>query len=500
VIWNPDALRSLSFQLSFLAILFIGFSVGYMEDKDAVTSKDTEDKRLFLRFFTSGLRIFRTSLLLTLAASVGTAPLVAYHFHYFSLISPLSNLLVTPLIGFVLLPLSLFSAFIFLLTGHYVFAPLVKVAADISVSLVMAISRFPFADIKIPAFPAIVGIFFYVGVVSFLISNRKRESSPSPSSPPIEGGEITTKSPLPLRERVRVRGIIVFLLPPMTILIIYLFISIFQKKPDISITYLDVGQGDAAVVETSKGNIIVIDTGKTGRELEAYLRYKGKKAVDTLIITHADNDHSGGVQRVIKKFKVKEVWDNGLLIYPDGILKNVIHRSLERGDEISLEGITIMVFHPYKGFYTYAENESASENNYSLVVKITGKKSFLFTGDVEEEAEEDMAHLNRWLKSDVIKVPHHGGRTSANQNFLNVVSSEIAVISVGKNNPYGHPHASTIEMLGNAKICRTDRDGAVKISEKDGQLEVKTYKDFQFAKTGNLNGEIRNLKRLFEVW
>jgi competence protein ComEC len=489
VLWEPATLFNLSFQLSFLAVLFIGFSVGYMEDKkgpEGQKSRDAEDKRL-LSFLTSGLHIFRASLLLTLAASLGTAPLVAYHFHYFSIISPISNLFITPLIGFVLLPLSIFSAFIFLLTGHYVFDPLTRVVSDLTVYLVMNIGGLSFADAKIPAFPAILVILFYAGFIFYILSGKKKY------------------------------GLTLPLIP----IIIYLSIAVFSKRPDINVTYLDVGQGDSAVVETSEGKTMVIDTGNTGKELEAYLRYRGKKTVDALIVTHADNDHSGGMQRAIKRFDVKEVWDNGLLIYPDDLLKNVMHRSLKRGDEITVEDIKIIVLHPYKGFYTFAKNESTDRNNYSLVVKITGKKSFLFTGDVGEEAEEDMAHLGRWLKSDVIKVPHHGGRTSTNQTFFDEVSPEIAVISVGRDNPYGHPHIETLERLSeamdnppipplakggeggfvsDAKIYRTDRDGAIKITERGDHLEAKIYKDFQFEKTRSFTGEVENIKRLFVVW
>lgn len=462
VLWSPDALFSLSFQLSFIAVLCIGFSVGYME-------KDKES---------SILHVLRSSLFLTLAASLGTAPLVAYHFHYFSVISPMSNLVITPLIGFVLLPLSLLSAFVFLFTGHYVFASLVKTIADLTVYIVMSAAHFPYADIKIPAFPAVLVICFYAGVAIYLFVRDYNSND---------------------KHNYRLAlffslAIFLFLL-----VITYLTFAVFSKKHNITITYLDVGQGDAAVIETYKGTTIVVDTGKTGRELEMYLRYRGKKTVDALIISHADNDHSGGVRHVIESFKVREVWDNGLLIYPDNLLKNVIHRFLERGDEITFEGFRILVLHPYKGFYTF-DDESAAENNYSLVIKVIGGRSFLFTGDTEEEAEEDMMHLDRWLKSDVIKVPHHGGKTAASEPFFSVVLPEIAVISAGRDNPFGHPHHEMLERLGSAKIYRTDMDGAVKIMEKDSRLEIKTYRDFQFQRTWSLEEERKNIKRLFMIW
>jgi len=470
VLWSPDALFSLSFQLSFIAVLFIGFSLGYMEEDkenpEEQKNKSLEVRAFWHRYSSSALQLLRSSILLTLAASLGTAPLVAYHFHYLSVISPLTNLFITPLIGFVLLPLSLLSSFIFLLTDYYFFAPLIQSVAGLTVYLVMNAARLPFADIKIPAFPVFVIIVFYAGCILYLLLDKKKYA------------------------------IMIF----SALIISYLLLPLFRQTFGANVTYLDVGQGDAAVIETSGGKAIAVDTGKTGRELEAYLKYRGKKTIDALIISHADNDHSGGVMRIIKKFKVREVWDNGLLIYPDGILKNAKRRSFERGDVITSEDVTILVLHPYKEFYTM-HAEHSEDNNSSLVLKLTGRgKSFLFAGDAAEEAEEDMAYLGKWLKSDVIKVPHHGGKTSAHQVFFSAVSPEIAVISVGSNNSYGHPHAEMLRALGNIKIYRTDRDGAIKITEKENGLEAKAYRDFQYAKAKTFSDEMGNIKRLFSVW
>jgi len=141
------------------------------------------------------------------------------------------------------------------------------------------------------------------------------------------------------------------------------------------VTYLDVGQGDAAVIE-GYGKTIVIDAGRTGKELEGYLRYLGKRTIDALVITHADDDHAAGATYLIKKLTVKEVWDNGMVTYPDSLLKNTVHRSLVRGDEVSTGKLAVLVLHPYAGFYTFADNEALEENNGSLVVKVTGRQYY----------------------------------------------------------------------------------------------------------------------------
>jgi competence protein ComEC len=203
----------------------------------------------------------------------------------------------------------------------------------------------------------------------------------------------------------------------------------------------------------------------------------------------------------MKKFAVKEVWDNGLLIYPDDFSRKVTHRSLERGDATKAYGLDIKILHPYRGFFTLADSEAAAENNDSLVVKITGRnKSFLFASDIAEEAEEDLVYLGKWLKSDVVKVSHHGSRTSSSEDFLRIADPEIGVISVGRDNSYGHPHGETLERFQGRRVYRTDREGAVKVTETPGGLAVKTYRDFPLKRTGSVGGELRNIKRLFMRW
>jgi competence protein ComEC len=277
---------------------------------------------------------------------------------------------------------------------------------------------------------------------------------------------------------------------------------IFKKK-ELTVTYLDVGQGDSAVVELPDRKTIVIDTGRTGRETASFLKYKGKKVIDALILSHVHPDHTGGLNYLMKEFRVKELWDNGRLILPENIVSSVkeTHRILQRGDAVEGKGYNILAFHPYPEFYSMYGNEYVEANNDSLVIKIKGrKKSFLFTGDVEEEAEEDLSSFGRLLQSDVVKAPHHGGKTSAFRPFLQLVSPEAAVISCGRDNAFGHPHAETLEALHSARILRTDTSGAVNIKESMNGLAIKTFKDFQLERTVSLPGEIQNIKRLFQTW
>jgi competence protein ComEC len=451
VLLNPATIFSLSFQLSFIAVLFIGFAIAH-------TRHEQKGDKKFLRYV-------KNVLVVTLAASIGTAPLVAYHFHYLSLISPLANILIAPLVGFVLIPLSVVSAFLFLITGHFMLTPVVSGLSDFIVSLVTWLAHVPFADIKIPSFPPIIMFLFYTGFIFYFLFQKKRSTLVIPFIP----------------------------------LLIYLLLSIPEKSA-CSISYLDVGQGDSSVIELPDGKTMVIDTGKSGWEAASFLSYRGKTVIDALILSHIHPDHTGGLYYLTRRFTVREIWTNSRIILPH-TLRHIKQRELSRGDLVEGNGYRIYVFHPYPEFYSLYGNEYITENNDSLVLKfIVHRKSFLFTGDIEEEAEEDIAHLGTWLQSNVLKVPHHGSKSSAYEPFINTVSPAGAVISVGRDNPFGHPHHETLDAYQGTRIFRTDIDGAVKINISPNGLAFKTYRECQFKKARSFTDELKNIERLFETW
>lgn len=166
-IWEPSAILNLSFQLSFLAVLFIGISLGDREkipQDQAIPPTDEKEETLPGRM----IKPLKDPVILTISVSLGTAPIVAYYFHYFSIISPLSNLIITPLIGFILVPVSLISAFTFIFTGYYPFKPVIGLVTEASIRLIKFSAAIPFADIKIPPFPLIVIPVFYAGIILYL--------------------------------------------------------------------------------------------------------------------------------------------------------------------------------------------------------------------------------------------------------------------------------------------------------------------------------------------
>lgn len=475
VLWEPEVIFSISFQLSFTAVLFIGgaltpFSSRFGEVVANSNGKKEWVKRLQIRSVKRGGKLLYVSL----AASVGIAPLVAYYFHYMSIISPVSNLIVTPLVGFLLVPMSLAGSLLYLLTGSYFVEPLVGWVSHISIHLVRAFASIPYSSIKIPLFPVIIILLFYTGFLLYWLSNSPyREHNPRRRS-----GLLTV-----------LKGAVPFL--PV---LIYSVFVISSHRP-LSVTFLDAGRAEASIIELPDRKVIVLDTGRTGKEVADYLRLKGITAVHALVLTHSHPDHTGGAGHLIERFEVRELWDNGVMIYPEGFLDGLTRRGLKRGDFIEGEGYRLHVFHPYSGFYTAYGNRNTEKNNSSLVLKLTGRKhAFLFTGDIESEAEEDVSHLGSRLKSDVLKVPHHGLKTSAHEAFFAAVSPEFAVITSWKLN-------STVNrLLKGASVLRTGTDGAVKIEEQGEGLGIKTYRDFNIRKAKHLKEELRNIKRLFMTW
>jgi competence protein ComEC len=482
LLWNPGALFELSFQLSFLAV----FSIGTLLEKRGISkvvkewsvpvSQAARDHGTARK---RGLIVDRvtTALFITVAAVLGTAPVVALVFKQFPLISPVTNLILTPFICFVILPLGFFTGFTALILNMDTM-PLSGITdwiTHITLHGVKLISEIPYANLHVPN-PSFIEVLLYFLSLFILV----------------KGGS-------------RLRFI-----PVIVIIVIYL-VRPYLNPPEFRVTFLDVGQGDASLVETPDRGIILIDGGKEGsdtgrRVIAPYLWSKGIDSIDYLVLSHPHRDHYGGLLHVVDHFDTGEVWFNGRVI-PEAqvffariIEKGIPLRILKRGDFMETGGYRITALHPYDGYYSDSDGGDISDQNSdSLVLKAeSGDLSVLFTGDIELEAEEDIMHLGKWIRSDIMKVPHHGGRGSSSGDFLEAVDPDVAVISAGKNNSFGHPHEETIrryEQHG-IRVYRTDRDGAVTISKVDEGYDVKTSRDFEFKEVRGWQDELRNVKLL----
>ncbi len=491
LLWNPKALFELSFILSFTAVLSIGY---VLEQRTHTSENRTQNTENGLKIpepplsplskegikcgVNAALEKMKTGTLMTFAAVLGTVPFTALYFKQFPLISPLTNLLITPLICFVILPLGFISGFIALIfnMSSMPLNGFIDTLTNFTLRLINGFTNVPYANVHIhnPSF-AIITVYFLSLV--FLAKSKWRYR----------------------------------FVPLMLVISIYL-VSPFLSENKLRATFLDAGQGDSSVVELPDGKIMLID-GSTiepdmGRMVIApYLWSRGTRKIDYMVMSHPHPDHYGGLVYVLDHFDVGSIWFNGMIsdeamvLFERAAQRKVPYKVLKRGDLLEGDRYRIYVLHPYNEFYTGASAEEyAARNSDSLVLKIESEDaSLLFTGDIEQEAEEDILYLGSRLKSDIIKVPHHGGRASSSEGFINAVGPQIAVISAGRGNSFGHPHKDTLdryERIG-AKVFRTDVNGAVTITNYGRSYEIRTYEDSMFKRVETWRNETRNLKLLF---
>ncbi len=292
------------------------------------------------------------------------------------------------------------------------------------------------------------------------------------------------------------------------ILAIILFFSILKSEGILSedslegnleVHFIDVGQGDAILVKSDE-EFMLIDAGKNvdGDLVVNYLKGQNVKKLKYVIGTHPHEDHIGGLDNVIDVFDVEKVIMPNVIHTTktfEDVLDSIINKGLKitpakSGDKYYLGESEVLILAPNKVEY---ENL----NNYSVVTKLMyGNTSFIFTGDAENISEMEMIEVYEdKLKSNVLKVGHHGSITSTSQEFLDAVRPEDAVISLGKGNTYGHPHKEIIDRLkaNNIIIHRTDLEGTI-VAKSDGNNIIFQGESPLRQKIFVLLNEINNIK------
>jgi len=263
------------------------------------------------------------------------------------------------------------------------------------------------------------------------------------------------------------------------------------------VSFPDVGQGDSALIELAGGKTILIDGGgirdnrfDIGRRVLApWLWNKGIRRLDVVVLSHPHPDHMNGLIAILNKFEVADVWESGLDADLPGhdefsrVMndKKIHHRLVSADDSpVMLGKAMVSVLHPRRGFDAHDRQAYAAENNRSLVVQIAAEgKNMVFTGDIGIEAEQNLIRTMPDLKADLIKIPHHGSKSSSSDAFVAQMRPEVAIVTAGRGNPYHHPSDGVLaryEKIG-ARICRTDSDGAVTIGVNTGKFDVQRWND-----------------------
>lgn len=273
-----------------------------------------------------------------------------------------------------------------------------------------------------------------------------------------------------------------------------------ESAERFEVSFLDVGNGDAAMLRTPGGDVILIDGGEERNYEDTIvpaLSTARRLTADTVIATHFHSDHAGGIKAIVEAGQTKELYmpdaeDSGVLkneLIKGATANKICYEYLSRNDRLvpKDENLKIDVLFPDTDLFY---NEERNGNNDSLVLRVKYCDTvFLFTGDLESDAERVLVNSGS-LKSNVLKVGHHGSKTSSSESFLNAVKPDFAVISVGKENRYGHPAPEVLKRLENtgAKILRTDQNGRIVFfTSKEGiqEINMKRMTAEQEPKNGN---------------
>ena len=261
-----------------------------------------------------------------------------------------------------------------------------------------------------------------------------------------------------------------------------------SKPAFLEVIFFDIGQGDAGFIETPSYHQILIDGGPDSTILEKLSKEMPfwDRSIDLIILTHPERDHLIGLIEVLKKYKVENILWTGIvrdtaeykewkkLIEEEGakiVLAKSGQKILWRSDLHNY----MEVLYPFENLDGKVFKDS---NNTSIISKLVfGKNSFLFTGDAYKDVEGKLINKKAEIDSDVLKIAHHGSKTSSSEEFIKAVSPEIAVISVGRENKYGHPNQEVLELLEKygIRVLRTDLDGDIKIISDGKNYEVSNF-------------------------
>ncbi|MEE2903974.1 MAG: DNA internalization-related competence protein ComEC/Rec2 [Myxococcota bacterium] len=394
-------------------------------------------------------RIFLDGLVgVTVATGLFTMPLVLYHFHWLSLSGFVLNLVATPLMSLVILP-ALLVGVLFEVMGLSL-SELLLGWSESGIELLLTL-----AD----SFKTIDWLGFYVAPpsrmslilvwlsLSFLFHQRK---------------------PL-LWLAQHFRFVVIF-----SSVLALATMAPFTDKKELLIHFIPVGQGDTVFLEFPNGQTMLIDTGPSISDYSAaksvigpYIRRRGYTQIDAVVITHSDNDHAGGIADVLREFEVGTVYWNFETSSVSGKVQRQLTRTvnLRLGDKLSFGTVKLQVLHPE---CLGSCLSSISENQRSVVIRLDyGATSALFTGDIGAETEQKLLqHSKELLDVDVLKVPHHGSRSSSTLPFLQAVSPDFSIVMVGAKNRFGHPHAEVyrnLQAFSSRQVLRTDTNGLIRL-------------------------------------
>ncbi len=412
LLFNPYLIYNIGFLFSVIITFFIILSSNLFNDK----------------------KYFKKTFLMSFICFLASIPIISYNFFKINLLTLFLNVIFIPFISFIIFPFGIIT-FIFPFLDN-IYLILVSFLEYI-VNIIGSIKIFTFVISK----PNIIMIIIYY-VLLFLFIKKDR------------------------------KFIVLFLV------LVLININSRILITNSFITYLDVGQGDCIILVFPKGKVILIDTGGnfynkgniSDNKIIPYLNSLGISKIDTIVLTHGDYDHMGEAINLVENFKVEKVIFNcGEFNELEKELINVLDKK-----KISYYSCIKELNIDKNKLYFLNNKDYGNENdNSSVIYTNLNNHKFLFMADASVDVEEELMEKYNFQDLDVLKVGHHGSKTSSSKSFIDSIKPKYSVISVGKNNRYNHPNDNVLDNLKNSKIYRTDQDGSVMFKIDKDKLKIE---------------------------
>ena len=484
LIVHPPSVFSISFQLSFAAVLAIIYGFSRLPPLWSAGQNSTRKQK----WSKAAIKLY-CFVMTSFFAIVGTLPLVMRYFNQVSLVGLPANIIFIPLIGFVVVPLGIMAVFIYPLTvtGALVCLKAGSAVLEYVIKIINLISGWAFAAIKTvtPNYPEI----FCFYVLFWVLLNLKRGKNKNPVALDKDQSRQNKHS---LQKPVVIVGLL-------TALIFSADVGywLYQRfwQDDLRVTMIDVGHGNASLLELPFGYNILIDGGgfsdnrvfDVGASIVApFLWQKKIRTIDSIVLSHPNSDHLNGLIYIAENFNVNNVWTNheaadtyGYRIFMKTIKRSHIQMPAYRNiiGTHDINGVHIDVLNPREDFIEKKRTETWRDlDNNSLVLKVSlGKVSFLFPGDIKAPAEYELVStIGNKLKSTVLLAPHHGSKTSSTEMFLEKVKPEVVVISSRYKSRFGFPHPSVLKryQATGCRVFETAHNGAVSVRTDGRTLTI----------------------------
>ena len=464
VAMDPHRLFSLSFQLSFLSVVGILWTNRQL----VMPLSNWFQHKNQTPWVPRKLIIYATSLLLL---SVGTnlfiLPILVYNFNQFSIVGVLSNIVCVPILGALVVPFGIASIIMHNISSNL--AEILLFPCGFGIHLI-DVTATNFGSLSYSAVywvtPYLFEIVVYYLILAFTFISIRHH-------------------------KMKTYGLIC-LLCFLVIHIIWVNCGSLLKKPGLEISFLDVGQGSASVIRLENHSTFLVDAGgipnveyDIGKEVVSrFLWHNRIRKIDAAILTHADTDHSGGYDFILKAFNVREFWAGGDLpqaIKERIITKNITLVDVSKKDRIETAKASFEFIHPKNETLGFCKDE----NDRSLVFRISYKDfGVLITGDNGKEVLSRLSQMyGTKMASEILLVPHHGSKNSLSMEFLKAVNPKLAIVSCGIRNPFKFPHPEVLDAFKKikARIISTKNCGTVTV-----RLDPKTHEiKYQPHKIGN---------------